>query len=79
MKETFYESFGITYLTPIITDLAEELGYEEFSFAEPVDEEIIDQIMESLAAVGGVAIQVTEGLMYLRDSNIVSIIFREVA
>lgn len=78
MKEIFYTTFTITYLTPISNQSGDDIFYEEYVIAnEGLLEEDVQRLAFDLREGGGALIETTEGLLYLNNHNIASIMFHK--
>ena len=79
MTETFYNTFTITYLTPISNQSGDDIFYESYSFESPdgMEGESISYLLQELSETGSVVIGTTEGMLYLNGSNIASIMFHK--
>lgn len=78
MKETFYTTFTITYLTPISNQSGDDIFYEEYVLPnEGLLEQDVQRFTFELREDGGALIETTEGLLYLNNHNISSIMFHK--
>lgn len=79
MKITYYTTFTVTYLTPISNQSGDDICYESYSFASPdgIPSFKVDDLLTDLYESGAVTIKTSEGLLYLKGSNIASIMFHE--
>lgn len=79
MNITYYTTFTITYLTPISNQSGDDIFYESYSFdsTRGFSNYQVDELLADLRENGVVAIETTEGLLYLNGSNIASIMFHK--
>lgn len=75
MKLTYYTTFTITYLTPISNESGDDIFYETYSFdtSEGFPETKVEEMLTDLHTNGAVIVGTTEGLLYLNNHNIASI------
>ncbi|WAX12523.1 hypothetical protein EC55P2_00033 [Enterococcus phage EC55P2] len=73
-----YDTFTITYLSPISNQAGDEIYFEEYVFnLAAIPEQEVWQYVEDLKNERAALIDTTEGLLYLNGSNIASIMFHE--
>lgn len=75
MNITYYSTFTITYLTPISNQSGDDIFYETYSFDSQrgFSNYQVDELLTDLYENDAVVIGTTEGLLYLNNRNIASI------
>lgn len=77
MNIPYYTTFTITYLTPISNQSGDDIFYEEYVLPnDGMIEEDVRQLTFELREYGGALIETTEGILYLNNHNISSIMFK---
>jgi hypothetical protein len=75
--EVKYHSVVVSYENPICNADGDDISYERFALNPPVWEQDAIELSYGLADLGVVGLSTTEGLLFIRAANVVSLLFEE--
>lgn len=78
MMKNRFTTFTITYLSPISNQSGDEIYFEEYALANfGMDSDEVEWLVREFQREGSALVTTTEGLLYLNNRNIASIMFHE--